>query len=118
MICGSGHVAYGLGTPARVATRLPGVRDRVIIFSESGDVELTAQERAVSRPIEITHDQWRAINRPVADYLYVTSIKTPSTSSPPPAATLIARTFPQPLAAALHDDEAATPLFRIPHSAS
>lgn len=80
VICGSGHVAYGLGTPARVATRLPGAKDRVIIFSESGDVELTAEERAVSRPIEITHDQWRAIGRPVADYLYVTTPKAPATS--------------------------------------
>lgn len=75
VLCGAGHVSYGLGIPERVRRRVPGVRDRIVLFSESGDVELTPEERAAARPIEITHEQLREINRPVADYLHVTGLK-------------------------------------------
>jgi len=75
VLCGSGHVNYGLGTAARVRRRIPNVKDRVILLSESGDVVLTPAERAMSREIHITHDQLRAINRPVADYLHATELK-------------------------------------------
>lgn len=76
VICGSGHVAYGLGTPTRVRRRLPGVRDRIVLFSESGDVRLSPEEKAAARPIEITHEQLRQIDRPVADYLEITPRNT------------------------------------------
>ncbi len=72
VVCGSGHVAYGLATVARVRRRMPGVQDRIVLFSESGDVQLSAEERAVSRPIEITHQQLRELRRPVGDYLLAT----------------------------------------------
>ncbi len=75
MLCGSGHVAYGLGMPSRVRRQLPQISDRVVLLSESGDLELSAEERAVSRPIQITHEQLLAIRRPVADYLHATSLK-------------------------------------------
>jgi uncharacterized iron-regulated protein len=75
VIAGAGHVAYGLGTPERVRRRMPGVKDRIVIFSESGDVELSAEDKAAAQPVEITHEQLRAINRPIADYLHVTEPK-------------------------------------------
>jgi len=75
VLCGAGHVSYGLGTVARVRRRLPGVKDRIIVLSESGDVKLTPAERAMARKINITHQQLRAINQPIADYLHVTSLK-------------------------------------------
>lgn len=75
VICGAGHVEYGLGTPARVRRRLSEGKDRIVILSESGDVELSAADRAAARPITITHEQLREINRPIADYLYATSPK-------------------------------------------
>jgi uncharacterized iron-regulated protein len=75
VLCGSGHVAHGLGTPDRVRRRLPKLKDRVILFSESGDVVLSPHERMAARPITITHEQLRQINRPVADYLHETSLK-------------------------------------------
>jgi uncharacterized iron-regulated protein len=75
VICGSGHVAFGLGTAARVRRRLPDVEQRIVIFSESGDVELTERERAVSREISISHQQLRDLGRPLADYLHVTAAK-------------------------------------------
>ena len=75
VICGAGHVSYGLGTVARVARRLPAAKYRVIVPSQSGDLELSPEEKAMAREVTITHEQLRAIDRPVADYLYVTSLK-------------------------------------------
>jgi uncharacterized iron-regulated protein len=75
VVCGSGHVAYGLGTPTRVRRRLPQIKDRIVLFSESGDTVLSPQELAAARAIEITHEQLRQIDRPIADYLHETSLK-------------------------------------------
>lgn len=83
VLCGVGHVAFGQGTASRVRRRLPDIKERIILFSASGDVVLSAHDRAVSRPITITHEQLRQIDRPIADYLHVTSLKPtnkPSTS--------------------------------------
>ena len=75
VVCGSGHVNYSLGTAARVRRRIPEIKDRVILLSGSGDVVLAPSERAMARKIRITHDQMRAINLPVADYLHATELK-------------------------------------------
>jgi len=75
VICGAGHVSHGLGTPDRVRRRLPELKHRIILFSESGDVELSDAQKAMMRRITITHEQMRAINRPAADYLHATSRK-------------------------------------------
>ena len=71
VLCGAGHVAYGLGLPARVRRRMPDRKDRVVLFSESEEVRLSPEEKAQSRPIEITHEQLRELRQPVADYLWV-----------------------------------------------
>jgi uncharacterized iron-regulated protein len=76
VLCGAGHVAYGLGTPERVRRRMPGVVDRIVLLSESGDLELSAQEKAVSRVISITHEQLRTNQRPIADYLHAKGLST------------------------------------------
>jgi uncharacterized iron-regulated protein len=73
VVCGSGHVAYGLGTPQRVRRRLGDPNDRIVVMAECGDVRLSAEEKAVSRPVKISHDEWRQIGRPVADYLEIAS---------------------------------------------
>ena len=75
VVCGSGHVNYGLGTAARVRRRMPAVKERIVLFSESGDVELTPQERAAARPINVSHEQLRELGRPIADYLHAVSTK-------------------------------------------
>jgi uncharacterized iron-regulated protein len=72
VICGVGHAAYGLAMVSRVRRRMPGVRDRIVLFSESGDVQLSPEERAVSRPVEIAHQQLRELGRPIGDYLLAT----------------------------------------------
>ncbi len=72
VVCGSGHVAYGLGTPQRVRRRLGDPNDRIVVLAGCGDVRLSAEEKAAARPVEISHDEWRQVGRPVADYLEVT----------------------------------------------
>jgi uncharacterized iron-regulated protein len=75
VLCGAGHCAQGMGIPTRVRLRMPGVRDRILVMSESGDVVLSPQMQAMARDIEITHEQLRALNVPIADYLLVKSPK-------------------------------------------
>ncbi len=76
VVCGAGHVAYGLGTAARVRRRLPEVKDRIVLLSASGDVVLSPQEKAAARPVVVNHEQLREIDRPIADYLHQTSPKS------------------------------------------
>ena len=75
VVTGAAHVQFGLGTPERVRFRMPDVRDRILLMSESGDEQLTAMEEAMRRPITISHQDLRFISRPVGDYLYVREIK-------------------------------------------
>jgi uncharacterized iron-regulated protein len=76
VICGSGHCSYGLGTATRVQRRLPGVTQRIVSISDSGDGKKPSPATmAMVRRISVTHEQLRAINRPIADYLHVTSRK-------------------------------------------
>lgn len=75
VICGAGHASYALGMPARVERRMPGLRQRIVLFSESGDVELSPQERAMAREIHISHEDLRSLGRPIADYLHATASK-------------------------------------------
>ncbi len=70
-IAGSMHFAYGLGVPDRVKKLAPDIKERIILFSESGDLVLTPMEKAMSREIEITHDDLRFIKNPIADYLQI-----------------------------------------------
>jgi len=75
VVCGVGHVSYGLGMVSRVKRRLPKIKDRFVLFSQSGDLELTPEEKAMARDIETTHEQLRAINRPLTDYFHIVSRK-------------------------------------------
>jgi len=54
---------------------LPQIKDRIVLFSESGDTVLSPQELAAARAISVSHEQLREINRPIGDYLHVTSLK-------------------------------------------
>ncbi len=72
VVTGSGHINYGLGTVQRVRRELPAIRDRIVLFTVSGDLTLTPQEQQQVRPITITHQQLREIPYPLSDYLLVT----------------------------------------------
>jgi uncharacterized iron-regulated protein len=75
VLCGNGHIVYGLGTPARVRRRMPQIKDRIVLMSASGEVKLGPQEVKAARPVEVTHEQLRQIDRPIGDYLRVASPK-------------------------------------------
>jgi uncharacterized iron-regulated protein len=71
VLCGAGHCAHGLGTPYRVKQRLPDARQRIIVMSESGDVELSPAMRKMARDIEISHEERQILTAPIANYLHV-----------------------------------------------
>ena len=75
VVCGRGHCEYGLGTPARVGRRIPGIRQRIVLFSESGDLHLTEEERKQARSIEVSHEFLRELERPAGDYFQVTQTR-------------------------------------------
>ena len=78
VLCGAGHVTYGQGLPTRVRQRLPEVKDRIVLFSESGEVRLSPEEKAQARPVEITHEQLRELRLPIADYLWIKPLDEPA----------------------------------------
>lgn len=81
VVLGAGHMRYGLGTPAGVRRRDPGIIERLVLMSESGQFRLSAAERAASRETHIAHADLRTLGRPPADYLRL----LPLASTPLPA---------------------------------
>jgi uncharacterized iron-regulated protein len=75
VILGAGHCQQGMGTPSRVRRRIPGITDRIIIMSQSGDVQLSEAEKKQASDIEITHAQLGHLQAPLADYLQVVSLR-------------------------------------------
>jgi uncharacterized iron-regulated protein len=69
VVLGAGHMRYGLGTAARVRRRDPGIVERLVLMSESGQLEMSAAEKAASRDVTISHAELRGLERPAADYL-------------------------------------------------
>jgi uncharacterized iron-regulated protein len=75
VILGAGHCQQGMGTPSRVRRRIPGITDRIIVMSQSGDVELSEAERKLASGVEITHAQLGHLQAPLADYLHVMNLR-------------------------------------------
>jgi len=71
VICGRGHCEFGLGMPDRVARRIPNVTQRIVLFSESGDLHLSEAERKQAREVEVPHEFLRELGRPPGDYLHI-----------------------------------------------
>jgi len=71
VLCGRGHCEFGLGIPDRVARRLSGVAQRVILFSESGELQLSGAERQQAREIEIPHQFLRDLGRSPSDFMHL-----------------------------------------------
>ena len=73
---GSLHFTHGLGTPYLVKKKIPSLKDRIIMLSNSGDLVLSKMEKALSRDIKITHEDLRFLQTPIADYINVIEFKT------------------------------------------
>lgn len=71
VVVGAGHVRYGLGTAERVRRRLPEVIERIVLITESGELTLSAADKAATREVTISHADLRALGRPPGDYLRV-----------------------------------------------
>jgi uncharacterized iron-regulated protein len=78
VIAGSGHLNYGFGVPERVNRRID-ASSRIILPSESGELELSEAEKQQAVNIEISHEDLRFIDKPIADYLSVLPMKKDST---------------------------------------
>ncbi|MGB6067294.1 MAG: ChaN family lipoprotein [Desulfomonilaceae bacterium] len=74
VIAGSGHVNYGFGIPERVHAHNR-LSYRIIVATESGELVLSNEEKRESVPIEITHEDLRFIQTPIADYLQTLPLK-------------------------------------------
>lgn len=74
VICGRGHCEFGLGIPDRIANRMPGLVQRVVLFSQSGDLQLTEEERRQAREIEIPHQFLRDLGRVPADFTHIAEL--------------------------------------------
>jgi len=71
VIIGAGHMRFGLGTAERVRRRDPGIVERLVVLTDSGQGGPTPEQKKQTREITITHADFRAIARPPADYLRV-----------------------------------------------
>lgn len=71
VIVGAGHMRFGLGTAERVRRRDPGIVERLVILTESGQGGPTPAQKAQTREVSITHADFRAIAHPPADYVRV-----------------------------------------------
>jgi uncharacterized iron-regulated protein len=71
VLVGAGHVRHGLGTADRVRRREPGIVERIVLSTESGQLVLSESDKAAARDISISHAQFREIGRPPGDYLHV-----------------------------------------------
>lgn len=77
VVLGAAHMRFGLGTAARVRRREPGIVERLVLMSESGQLQLSAAENAGERDVTIAHGDFRRIERPPADYLRVLPLPPP-----------------------------------------
>lgn len=71
VLIGSGHVRYGHGTPSRVRRREPGLVERIVLMTESGQLVLSEADKAAAREVTVSHASLREIGRPPGDYLNV-----------------------------------------------
>jgi uncharacterized iron-regulated protein len=82
VVLGAGHMRYGLGTAERVRRRDPGIVERLVLLTESGQTVVTAEQKAQTRDVTITHADLRALGRPPADYLHVLPLSARPTLPP------------------------------------
>lgn len=71
VICGRGHCEFGLGMPDRVVRRQPEAKQRIVLFSQSGDLQLTETERQQAREVEVPHEFLRGLGRLSGDFFHV-----------------------------------------------
>ena len=82
VLIGSGHVRYGHGTASRVRRREPGIIERIVLMTESGQLQLSETEKAATREVSVSHAALREIGRPPGDYLNVLPLAAAAAAKP------------------------------------
>lgn len=86
VVVGAGHMRFGLGTADRVRRREPGLVERLVIMTESGQLQLDNAQKAQAREVTIAHADLRALGRLPADYVRVMPRPPELPPGHPPAA--------------------------------
>jgi len=74
VLAGSGHLAYGYGIPERVFQKLA-YPYRIMIPTSSGDVEFQSEWEKYIEPVELTHEDFLFIQRPIADFIFLVPLR-------------------------------------------
>ena len=74
VLAGTGHLAYGFGIPERVA-RSCNLPCRIIIPSDSGDLEYQKEWERYVEPADLTHEDFLFLGRPIANFLFVVPLR-------------------------------------------
>jgi uncharacterized iron-regulated protein len=74
VLAGSGHMVYGYGIPGRVSKALD-FPYRIIVSTGSGDVKFKKEWEKYIEPVELTHEDFHFIKRPVADFIFLVPLR-------------------------------------------
>jgi len=74
VLAGSGHLAYGYGIPERVSQKLA-YSYRIILPTSSGDIEFQKEWERYIEPVELTHEDFHFIQRPIADFIFLVPLR-------------------------------------------
>lgn len=74
VLAGTGHMAYGYGIPERVA-RSCDLPDRIIIPTGSGDLEFDKEWEKYVEPVDLTHDDFLFLARPIANFIFLVPLR-------------------------------------------
>jgi uncharacterized iron-regulated protein len=74
VLAGSGHMAYGYGIPERVSKALD-LPYRIVVSTGSGDLEFQKEWEKYIEKVELTHEDFHFIKRPIADYIFLVPLR-------------------------------------------
>ena len=74
VLAGSGHMVYGYGIPERISRKLD-FPYRIILPTSSGDVEFQSEWESYIEPVELTHEDFHFIQKPIADFIFLVPLR-------------------------------------------
>lgn len=74
VLAGSGHMVYGYGIPVRVAHAID-LPYQIIVPTSSGDLEFQEEWKKYIEPVELTHEDFQFIQRPIADFIFLVPLR-------------------------------------------
>jgi len=74
VLAGSGHMVYGYGIPEKVSHALD-LPYRIILPTSSGDIRFEKEWEKHVEPVELTHEDFYFLKRPVADFIFLVPLR-------------------------------------------